>query len=263
MTRRRDPALAALLQEAARETAFPETPALAASVRERIERGPMPVAEVRLPRTRPPLLRPVLVTLLAIAVALGVTLSISVTARRAVADLLGVVGIRITFGDDPPGSPTPARRIRLGDAVPRKTASELAGFRVLVPGAAAGRPAIYFDRRVGDRGMVTVVYPRAAETLADVDLLVSEFVASLPAEYVKKLGTLGSRITYTDVRGVPAYWVSGDPHYFFFTERNGAVRQETIRLAGNVLLWEEDGVTFRVEGAGSLQEARRLAESLR
>lgn len=261
--RRRDEVLVKLLQEAARDAAFPETPPLAERVRTRIERGPRPIAPVVLPRTRPPLLRPVLVAALAVAVALAVTLALSVTARRAVADLLGVAGIRVTFGDDPPSSPRPPGRVRFGERVSRAAASERAGFRVSIPAAVAAEPALYFDASVGDRGMVSVVYPRGAGTLADVDLLLSQFVASVPEEYVKKLVTMGSDVTYTDVEGLPAFWIAGTPHFFFYEERDGEVRRETVRLAGDVLVWEEGGVTYRVEGARSLEDARRIAESLR
>jgi hypothetical protein len=261
--RRRDEALATLLQDAARAAAFPPTPPLAEHARARIEAGPLPVAAIRLPRTRPPLLRPVLVTLAVLAVTVAVALSVSVTARRAVADLLGVVGIRVTFGDEPPSAPVPPGRIPLGEPVTRDAAGDLAGFRVLIPSAVEDEPAIYYERSIGDGGMVSVVYPRSAKTLAGVDLLVSQFSAALPADYVKKLSTLGSQITYTPVRSSEGYWISGEPHFFFYEERRDGIRQEAVRLAGNVLLWAEDGVTYRVEGAASLREALRIADSLR
>lgn len=265
MIRRHDRALAALLEGAAPEATWPETPALAESVRARIEAGPIPVAEIRLPRTRPPVLRPVLAATFALALALTVALSVSVTARRAVADLLGVVGIRVTFDDDPGVTPRPATQIPLGDPVSRAEASERSSLSVLAPEAAPGDPAFYFDASIGAGGMVSVVYPEDAQTLADVDLLVAQFVADVPADYVKKLLTLGSDIEYTSVRSSEAFWISGEPHLFFYDDGDGDgdVRQETVRLAGNVLLWVEDGVTYRIEGAGSLQRAKELAESLR
>lgn len=255
--------LPVLLQEAARDAEFPETPPLAREVRRRIEAGPLPVAEIRLPRTRPPLLRPALVSVAALALVLTVTLSLSVTARRAVADLLGVVGIRVTFGEEPPGTPRPLAEIGLGTRVSRAEASERVGFRVTTPRAVGAAPAIYFDEYVGRRGMVSIVYPRGAATLADADLLVTEFSASLHPDFFKKLAVVGSKVRYVRVRSSEGYWISGEPHYFFYQERDGETRQESIRLAGNVLLWEEDGITYRIEGAGTLAEALRLADSLR
>lgn len=252
----------ALLEEAAREAAFPPTPPLAESVRRRIDTGPMPVAEIRLPRTRPPLVRPVLVALGVVALALGLTLSLSVTARKAVADLLGVVGIRVTFGEEPPAPPRAPEEIELGRRVSKRVASERAGFRVKTP-RGLGTGAVYFDAYVGERGMVSIVYPGDSASLAEADLLFTQFAATVREEFVKKLGILGSDVRYVRVRSSDGYWISGEPHYFFYEERNGEIRQETVRLAGNVLLWEEGGVTYRIEGAETLAEARRLAESLR
>lgn len=261
--RRHDRALATLLEEAARDAAFPETPPLAGRVRARIEAGPIPVAEIDVPRARPPLLRPAAATALALVLAVAVTLALSVPARRAVADLLGVAGIRISFDEEPALTPRPAPDIRLGDAVSKEAAGEASGLHVLVPEAVSGTPAFYLDPSIGESGRVSVVYPREAATLAEVDLLVSQFVAAVDAEHVKKLATLGSEVEHTTVRSSEAYWIGGEPHLFFYEERNGDIRQETLRLAGNVLLWNEDGVTYRVEGAASLTEALRIAGSLR
>lgn len=254
--------LVTLLQDVARDAEFPETPPLATRARARIETGPRPVAEIRLPRTRPPLVKPVLVALAAVVAAAAVTLSLSVTARRAVADLLGVAGIRITFDEDPQVTPMPLEEIDLGARVSLETASERAGFAVkTIPGL--GEAAFYFDPTVGDPGMVSVLYPADAATLADADLLVTQFRATLREEHVKKLGTLGTKVRYLPVWSADGYWIGGDPHLFFYEDRTGASRHESVRLAGNVLLWEEDGVTYRIEGAETLAEARRLAASLR
>lgn len=255
--------LVTLLEEAARDAVFPPTPPLVAEVRRRIDSGPIPVAEIRLPRTRPPLARPVLASLLMVALGLAVTLSLSVTARRAVADLLGVAGIHVTFGEEPPGTPRPLRRIDLGVRLSKDAASDRAGFEVKTPRVPGETPAYYFDPAVGDRGMVSIVYPHDAPTLAGADLLVTQFTATLREEFVKKIGISGSEVRYLRVRGSDAYWIRGEPHFFFYEDGTGEVRETSIRLAGNVLLWEEDGVTYRIEGAGTLAEARRLASSLR
>lgn len=255
--------IAALLVDAARGAEFPDTPPLAERVRSRIEAGPLPVAEIRLPRTRPPLLRPVLAAVVVLVLVVGLTLSLSVSARRAVADWLGVVGIRVTFGEAPEATPRPAGEVPLGTPVSRAEASELVGFEVLVPAGVRGRAALYFEPGIGDAGMVSVVYPRRARTFADVDLLVSQFTASLPAEYVKKLGAGGSHISYVPVRESDGFWIDGEPHLFFYEDGEGDGRHETVRLAGNVLLWEEDGTTYRIEGPGSLQEALIVASRLR
>ena len=46
-------------------------------------------------------------------------------------------------------------------------------------------------------------------------------------------------------------------------DEHGFVIQESARLAQDVLLWEEDGRTLRLEGDFSLDEARGIADRLR
>jgi len=62
----------------------------------------------------------------------------------------------------------------------------------------------------------------------------------------------------TRVNGQEAAWVEG-PHLFQLADG----RYETWWFVpGNVLIWEVDGVTYRLEGAATLDEAIRIAESL-
>ena len=52
-------------------------------------------------------------------------------------------------------------------------------------------------------------------------------------------------------------WLSGKPHIFFFP-------REPARLAGNTLVWQGNGTTYRLEAPGlTKQEALDLARSLR
>ena len=60
-----------------------------------------------------------------------------------------------------------------------------------------------------------------------------------------------------------AYYLTSQPHQFFFRDPAGNVQPETLRLAGNTLLWEEGGVTYRLEAQVSQQEAVRIASTLR
>jgi hypothetical protein len=62
---------------------------------------------------------------------------------------------------------------------------------------------------------------------------------------------------------VPAYFLSGAPHVVILVDESGTGVPETTRLARDVLVWEEDGRTVRLEGDLTLAEATELAESLR
>jgi len=62
----------------------------------------------------------------------------------------------------------------------------------------------------------------------------------------------------TRVNGQEAAWVEG-PHLFRLADGR---YENWWFVPGNVLIWEEDGVTYRLEGATNLDEAIRIAESL-
>ena len=67
----------------------------------------------------------------------------------------------------------------------------------------------------------------------------------------------------TTVNGMPAAWVTG-PHVLQFLDSKGRRDMEAKRfIDGNVLVWERNGVTYRLESALTLEEAVRVAESLR
>lgn len=65
----------------------------------------------------------------------------------------------------------------------------------------------------------------------------------------------------TEVHEQPAYWLSLQHPVQFI--RDGLIQNElTHFVAGNVLGWEQDGVTYRLETKLPLVAARALAESL-
>jgi hypothetical protein len=73
--------------------------------------------------------------------------------------------------------------------------------------------------------------------------------------------TVTSRTDVT-VRGVPAVWLEGASHELLVRRVDGGVVSTRGRLAGNTLLWVEDGVTYRLELALPLDAALRIAESM-
>jgi hypothetical protein len=67
-------------------------------------------------------------------------------------------------------------------------------------------------------------------------------------------------IEHTQVNGQPAVWTSG-PH---FLHLGGSTYQNVpLVIQGNVLIWEQGAVTYRLETDLSMEEAVRIAESLR
>lgn len=62
----------------------------------------------------------------------------------------------------------------------------------------------------------------------------------------------------TEVAGNQAFWLNG-PHYFRLRD---SAAEEWLFVKGSVLIWWADDVTYRLEGAESLEDALRIAESL-
>jgi hypothetical protein len=80
---------------------------------------------------------------------------------------------------------------------------------------------------------------------------------------LKKLVEAGTSVEPLSVRGRPAYFLSGEPHVVLLRDAYGGFHEAPAWLARDVLVWEEDGRTLRIEGALDREKALALAESLR
>jgi hypothetical protein len=61
----------------------------------------------------------------------------------------------------------------------------------------------------------------------------------------------------------PGVYLSGTPHEVIFRQSTGQIQTERVRLAGNVLMWQQGPVTVRIEGTRTLRQALSIARSLR
>lgn len=247
------------------EIDYPATPDLVAMVVSELRSEvPAPV-ERRAPwfvRARPALA--VAATLLAIG---GVVLGVSPDAREAVADFLGIGGVRIQVQESPLETPAAGEDIFFGDPLSLQEAQAELSFDILLPGSdGLGEPdAVYLDRSIA-QGMVSLVYaerpgfPAADET--GVALLINEFQGSTHNDLMKKLVGAGTSVDFVDVDGELAYWVEGQ-HSLNVIDAEGRIFQDRSRLAGNTLLFQQGTVTIRIEGPLSQDEAIAIAESLK
>jgi hypothetical protein len=208
-------------------------------------------------RRRTPSRRGLVLAFAVVAVAaLVATLAIP-DARSALKRLLQIGSERIELVDELPevSSPPPELDLMLGLRVPLAEARRRAGFDLL---ELADRPDSVY---VGDRGTVWFLYgrPDAPRLLVaqTPDLGIDE------AFILKKLVASGTSVEQVFVRGEPAYFLSGEPHAVILVSRDGIPITETARLARDVLVWEEDGRTVRIEGELTREQALSLAESLR
>jgi len=116
-------------------------------------------------------------------------------------------------------------------------------------------------------GRLTLLY-RPRPTLPAVGttgagLLITELRGAVDPNVAlaKQLGP-NTRLQEVAVNGQRGYWIEGQAHIVYFRDTNGVVRDETLRLAGNTLLWEQGELTLRVELAGTKEEALRIAASM-
>ncbi|MEO7803985.1 MAG: hypothetical protein ABIS18_06245 [Actinomycetota bacterium] len=188
----------------------------------------------------------------------------SPAARKAVADLLGLKGVGIRYGDSPPSVPTQSPDLGLGERVTLEQARTRAAFEILTPAATetSDPDEIYFSS-TPPGGQVAFIYgprpglPQTAEPR--VAVLVTQFRGQVERESMSKVVGSGTLIEPVTVNGSEGLWLEGEPHFFFYRDERGSVRQETIRLASNTLLWEVGGLTLRLESGLSKQEALRWA----
>ena len=252
-----DERLGAALKTVATQVEYPPTPQLAGRVRARLQETPEPH---RVPlRSRRYAFAVAIVG--ALAVVFAATMALSPRAREAVADFIGVGGVRIGF-DEPSPSLSPVDELDLGPEVTLEEAEVFVDFDVKTPRLAdLPEPEIHLTTPPPS-GMVSLLYRDAYKDADDPGLLVTQFEARLEEGFLKKLSfDEGARVEYLMVRGSPGYWVTGT-HFFAYFDETGDIREETLRLAENVLLWEEDGITYRVEGGFDRAEALKVADSM-
>lgn len=199
----------------------------------------------------------------AVVIALALAVALSVTpVRRAVAGWLGIGGIRIDAGPSP--EVTVGEEIVLGDRVGFDEA--IARFRhpLRVPSVLGPPERVYIDETIAG-GAVTLVYaPRSgAEPLAPtIGLLITQFVTPADGALLKNAG-LDTSVVPVRVGSSPGYWVGGGRHLLFALDRDGEVIEYGARFAGPTLVWEMDGITYRLESNLRQDQAIAIAESLR
>jgi hypothetical protein len=228
------PELDAVLKELGRHVEFPPTPNLAPAVRRRL-------GERRSWR------RPVALALAVLVVAIGAALAVP-AARTAILDWLGLRGVHIVRVDKLPPAPV-IGNLDLGRPV------TLAGARRRAPWLRVPDDApdsVYMSTAIPG-GKFSLVW--GART--SPRLLLTEFRAR--EAYIEKLIRPEAKVEPVDVGDV-GVWLE-EPHVLFFTDRGGRFRQNTARLAGKTLLWQQGDVTLRLEGTLSKEDALRIARS--
>ena len=237
------PELEQALAELGRSLDYPPTPDLAGTVRHRLPER----TRARFGR------RYAVAAFAALAVAVGAVMAVPET-RGAVLGFFHLGGTTIERVETLPTVETKAP-LHLGRRVTKDEAERLVRWELVRP-AALGDPDSVYVRSDLPGGVVTFVYGPASSPRA----LVSQFEGRL--EYVEKSVGPGTRVDAVTVGRDRGFWIFGRPHIVRFADRNGEFREDRVRLAGDVLLWQRGPVTVRLESDVSKRRALDVARSL-
>ncbi|MEU9507985.1 hypothetical protein AB0D32_17105 [Micromonospora sp. NPDC048170] len=172
----------------------------------------------------------------------------------AAAGLLRFAGITIATTPEPAlptgaASPLPTQR-----SVAVAEAQRKVRFPVRTP-TKLGPPEQVLVADPDDAGacrVVTLLYHGGA-------LRIDAFDGGLDTAFHKQAAGPGT--TLVQVNGGFAVWIDA-PHPVAYVDRAGTVRVETARLAAATLIWQQAGVSYRIEGDLTRLEAIEIARSL-
>ena len=201
--------------------------------------------------------------MIAAAIGLATVLTISVPGMRtAVAHFFGIGGVSVTNKQSDETTPPVGAAFFLGDRVTLEEARKSVAYPVLVPSRPGlGTPEVYLR----DNGIVSFVYPASTELPAahgtTVGLIVTQFKGDTSEAMTKLLD--GSDVATVSVKGQRGLWLTGKDHFVFFVNQHNGAVDVPGHIAGNTLLWEQDGVTVRIEANISEADALLIAQSVR
>ena len=228
---------------------FPEAPSLETTF-----------ARLSAPPVRQPILRRVVVVVIVAAFAV---VALVAPIREAVADWLGIGVIRIVEVDEVPAD--------LEDTIGDLGIELGEGAFILGPDdpvvAILGDPSRTYTRARNDRvveisfvWLPTEGLPEVGST--GVGALLTRFDGALDDPLIEKSIGEGTNVTVVAVGDGRGYWIEGAVHSFGYLDSSGEIVFETLRLAGNTLLWEADGFAYRLESGLDLQTAIEVTEAL-
>lgn len=189
-------------------------------------------------------------------------------AAAEVIRLRGVDVFRVPAVSAPPtpsSSPALARSLDLGERASLAVAQALVQPLYVSSDPIFGAPDEVYLRR-GGNGQASFVYaPRPGLPAGPTGhgALVTQFRGVLDTSFIGKGVGPGSKIENVRVGDASGVWIEGEAHLFFYRDGAGNILQETLRLAGNTLLWQREGTLMRLEAQVGRQRALDIATSFR
>jgi hypothetical protein len=193
--------------------------------------------------------------------------------REAIANFVNLhVLVKVVPAGPAKPSPLPpgplGKRLGLGNQTTLASARIQILWHIATPASLGNPDEVYLQPATDSpaQGEVTLVYsarpgiPVSGQT--GVSVLVTEARGAVNMNFFGKTLGPGTTLEQLMVAGHQAYWISGQPHVFFFMDASGAVRNETLRLATNTLIVDYGGTIVRIEGDLTKSQALQIATSL-
>lgn len=253
--------LVTLLDDLRPRIAYPDTVGIADAVNQRVSGEPHG-RRAALSTVAGSRRRALVAALVVLALLVSLVVAIP-TSRDAVADWLGLRGVRIERSNRPlqhVGSD-----LQLGRVTTLAAARRAVDLPVTVP-RGLGTPTVVYIAAQPSGGRVTLLYT-PSETLPpagrdDVGLLITMFRAELDEGVFRKQLGRESTLEPVTVNGRNGFWISGGPHVVGVTDQDGNFYRDTTRLAQNTLLIQDRKRTIRIESALTKNDSIRIAETL-
>jgi len=242
----------ALLRRASSGFAYPPTPRIAEAVVARLRAAPE--RSSLLERLfGAPVARAAAGAMLALLAVVGVSLAVP-QSRDALADLFGLSSVRVDR--TPYVGPTPP--VLSPESFARPATIEQARSAVDFP--------LRFYERDGVRYYPIAVYIADADSTIPYPILVYDDFDLYEREdgFFGKGGPDPSLIHEIEFDGMPALWIDQGGHIAETYDAEGRLIVESVRTVDRAtLIWEEDGVAFRLETSLRQAEAIEVARSVR
>jgi hypothetical protein len=212
---------------------FPVEPDLRARVRERLERRRF--------------VRPLALAFAVLVVAFGIALAVP-PARSAILRFFHIGSVTIERVQKLPPARERPLAAGLGPALPLAEAEARSGVRLILH---ARRPDRYYARP----GLIATLLQYRGKPVLLAELQGDQ------TGITKKFATPGTTVQPAQI-GSFGLWLAGGKHVLFWEPSPGNPQQIVPRLAGNVLLWTENGRTFRLEGELPEDQMLELARDI-
>ena len=182
----------------------------------------------------------------------------------AVGSYFGVRGVRIHVEPTPTPTFAIGGELALGAPTSMDEVARLVRFPVRIPAALGPPDEVYITQQILGGGVWMLYKPRPdlpESKSSKAGLVLLQFEGSFSRESMfKEVGP--DQISDVTVGGEHGFWIDG-VHGVAYTQTDGAIAQDDLRIADNTLLWQVGSVTLRLESALSRDAAIRIAESVR